>query len=310
MLNQLKSAVLVACLFAVPALAQYTKSAGVNAPMAAPVEVQRQRADGTIYKVMEERSPAKDKYGNADGHTYDLAYDGAFEGQTVVVIDLYGGGYGISFDQPKDALKSKGFSTVRYTAVPTVDELKKSLAKANQFWILASCDNTAHLTTAHQQAIKSFFDAGHGVYIWGDNDPCNADADKLASLLVDARVQGDLPGDQVVGMSKGDGKPGVARGHLLTTGMEFVYEGVTVATVKPAGAMTPIIWGSAGNLVTAAYEHDGKRLIVDGGYTRLSNKWDTAGTGRYIRNAASWLANAERFKDVVASTAATTAAKK
>jgi hypothetical protein len=69
--------------------------------------------------------------------------------------------------------------------------------------------------------------------------------------------------------------------------------------VKPAGAMTPIIWGSAGNLVAAAFEHDGRRLLVDGGFTRLYGKWDTAGTGRYIVNAAAWLANYERFGDSV-----------
>ena len=66
--------------------------------------------------------------------------------------------------------------------------------------------------------------------------------------------------------------------------------------------MTPIVYGSAGNLVTAAYERDHKRLIVDGGYTRLSNRWDTAGTGRYVKNAAAWLANYERFGNQVVAT--------
>ena len=42
-----------------------------------------------------------------------------------------------------------------------------------------------------------------------------------------------------------------------------------------------------------------KRLIFDGGFTRLYCNWDTAGTGRYVKNAAAWLANVERFgKDV------------
>jgi hypothetical protein len=151
--------------------------------------------------------------------------------------------------------------------------------------------------------IKAFFDEGRGVYLWGDNDPCNADADRLAQILVDARVQGDLPGDQTVMISSGAGKPGIVKDHLLSTGVENVYEGVTVATVKPAGsAMTPVIWGSAGNLVAAAYETRNKRLIIDGGFTRLSYKWDSAGTGRYIRNAAAWLANYERFGDQVLST--------
>ena len=43
----------------------------------------------------------------------------------------------------------------------------------------------------------------------------------------------------------------------------------------------------------------GKRAILDGGFTRLYYKWDTAGTGRYVKNAASWLVNAEKFGDAV-----------
>jgi hypothetical protein len=112
-------------------------------------------------------------------------------------------------------------------------------------------------------------------------------------------VKGNIPGDVTVGLSSGPGKPGVVKDHLLSTGVETVYEGVTIATVRPAGAMTPVIYGSAGNLVAAAFEKNGKRLLVDGGYTRLAYKWDSAGTGRYIRNAAAWLANYEKFGNAV-----------
>ena len=65
--------------------------------------------------------------------------------------------------------------------------------------------------------------------------------------------------------------------------------------------LTPLIYGSANNLVAAFYDRDGKRLIFDGGFTRLYNKWDTAGTGRYVKNAAAWLANVERFPTTHAS---------
>jgi hypothetical protein len=188
---------------------------------------------------------------------------------------------------------------VRYQDVPPIAEFKQALEKSNQFWIIASCDDSVHLSKEHQLAVKKFFDAGHGVYLWGDNDPCNADADSLASMLIDARVKGNLYGDQVVARSDGAGKPGVVREHLLSTGVENIYEGITVATVKPVGALTPVIYGSAGNLVTAAFEANKKRLIIDGGFTRLSNKWDSAGTGRYVMNAAAWLANYERFGDAV-----------
>ncbi len=285
---------LVACL-TLPAFAQYNPSAGHNAPAAESVRVEKRQRDGTVRYEVEQREAPRDAHGNAAGSSYDLAVDGAFDGQTVLVVDLYRQDFG----QAAAALKKKGFSVVRYQQVPSLAELEAGLAKANQFWILASCENRVHLPKTHQLAVKRFFEAGHGVYLWGDNDPCNADADALATMLIDARVQGDLPGDRAVGISRKAGQPGVVRDHLLSTGVEQVYEGVTVATVKPAGAMTPVIYGSAGNLVTAAYEANGRRLIVDGGYTRLSYKWDTAGTGRYVMNAAAWLANYERFGDGV-----------
>jgi hypothetical protein len=63
--------------------------------------------------------------------------------------------------------------------------------------------------------------------------------------------------------------------------------------------LTPLLVGSQKHVVAAFFDKDGKRAIVDGGFTRLYVEWDTAGTGRYVKNAAAWLANAERFGDAV-----------
>jgi len=308
-------------LWASTAAAQYTKQAGKSAVEAEPApapttsrsDLDSKREDkvrggtggGTGGRADAPQKPAqiaRDSYGNAQGASYDLAVDGAFDGQTIVIVDYYSFQYSQDFSGPKNAVKEKGFSMLRYNQAPPVQEFARLLEKANQFWLISSCDNTVHLTTEHQKLIKAFFEEGRGVYLWGDNDPCNADADAMAKMLVDARVTGDLPGDQTVKISSGSGKPGMVKNHLLSTGVETVYEGVTVATVKPAGVMTPVIWGSAGNLVAAAYEKNGRRLIVDGGFTRLSYKWDTAGTGRYIKNAAAWLANWEKFGNQVLAT--------
>jgi hypothetical protein len=287
------------CLVSAVSFAQYNSLAGQNAPAAAePKRVERRGPNGDVKVEYVKEELKRDGYGNASGSQYDLAVDGAFTGQTVLLVDLYRQ----DFSRAAAALKQKGFSVVRYSDVPPLAEFKAGLAKSNQFWIIASCDDAVHLSKAHQQAVKAFFDAGHGVYLWGDNDPCNADADSLATMLIDARVKGDVPGDQTVGRSMAEGKPGVVSNHLLSTGVENVYEGITVATVKPAGATTPVIYGSAGNLIAAAFESNGKRLLVDGGFTRLSYKWDSAGTGRYVMNAAAWLANYERFgNEVVAA---------
>jgi len=164
--------------------------------------------------------------------------------------------------------------------------------------------------------------------VWGDNDPYYGDANRLAGALVPGlRMEGNLGGNQVVGIAEGkDAKSGLRKGHLITTGLEHLYEGITIATIQfspghgknaalydgsgPGGlasrrprlpeGFTPLLYGSAGNLVSVAFEKDGKRLVMDGGFTRLAVNWDDAGTARYVKNAASWLVHAERFHDTVA----------
>jgi hypothetical protein len=108
-------------------------------------------------------------------------------------------------------------------------------------------------------------------------------------------MEGDLPGEQVVNLRLGARNVGITPNHLITTGLEWLYEGHTVATVHPSTGMQPLLYGSAGNLVASYYDRDGRRAILDGGFTRLYMQWDTAGTARYVKNAAAWLANAERF---------------
>lgn len=282
---------LFAVLLAGAAHAQYSPYAGTNAPMVREKQTTRDPKTGDLREQVVERKAPRDSYGNAQGHGFDLAVDGAFNGQTIVVLQQYD----FSFEAARAALKEKGFSVYRFSGTPSVKALEDALAKANQFWIISG--DQPQLTDAHLAAIRRFFEAGHGVYIWGDNQPYYADANRVGSALLDVTMEGDIPGDQVVGLQKTgpQKKAGLLRGHLLTTGLEYVYEGITIATIQPNEVLTPLIYGSADNLVAGFYDRAGKRAIFDGGFTRLYNKWDTAGTARYVKNAAAWLANAERF---------------
>ncbi len=280
---------LVVLCFARAALAQYTPAAGSNVPMET-VDVEVRAQDGTITHKQERRPAKADGYGNAAGNQNDLAIDGAFSGQTVAVIQLYD----FDFEATRAALAEKGFSVYRWSGrAPSPKELEEALAKSSQLWLISG--DRQHLTPGHVAVIKKFFRAGHGVYIWGDNQPYYADANVLAEALLGTRMLGDLHGDQVVTLMKEPGKRGLLRRHLLTTGLEFLYEGITIATIQPSKNLTPLLYGSADNLVAAFHDRDGRRAILDGGFTRLYNKWDTAGTARYVKNAAAWLANAERF---------------
>ncbi|RKG59528.1 hypothetical protein D7X30_10755 [Corallococcus sp. AB011P] len=278
-----------------PALAQYNQVAGENAPMESVRRVVT-RNDGSQEVRESVRPAARDGFGNAKGNQNDLAVDGAFEGQTVAVLQFYTQGF--DFSLAKAALKEKGFSVYRWSnSAPDPKELRKALQKASQLWIIS--DETQHLTPEHVKVIKEFFDAGHGVYIWGDNAPYYADANVVGQALLGTGMEGNLIGDQTVGLRKDGEGPGLLRRHLLTTGLEYLYEGITIATIQPSPRLTPLLHGSAGNLVAAFYDNGGKRAIFDGGFTRLYNKWDTAGTARYVKNAAAWLTNVERFGDAV-----------
>jgi hypothetical protein len=281
-------AILTAILFPLGLLAQapvYNKCAKENAVY----ELRKDDLSGSTVKVKVDA----DQHGNAQGSQYDLAVDGAFEGQTVAVLQFYTG-EGFDFELPKAALKQKGFSVYRWiNSPPSPQELDEKLKKACELWIIST--NVQLLTVEHLKVIKKFFDSGKGVYIWGDNDPYYADANAVAKYLFDVEMLGNLPGNEVVGLNNKGKNIGLKPKHLITTGLEYVFEGITIATIQENKLLEPIIYGHEGNLVTAVYDHDGKRAILDGGFTRLYCSWDNAGTGRYVKNAAAWLVNYERF---------------
>ena len=278
------------------AAAQFNPSRGANV-IQEEVEVSTKDSQGRIHKRKEMRKVEGDKYGNAVGNQYDLAIDGAFEGQTIAVLHFYTM-ENFDFSLPKAALKEKGFSVYRWVnTAPTPQELRKGLDKACQLWIIS--DASRHLNDKHLKVIKDFFDSGRGIYIWGDNEPYYSDANAVAKVLFNGEMLGNLPGAKTVTVRKGDKKVGLMPNHDITTGLEYLYEGITIATLQPNDALHPLLYGSAGNLVTAVYDHQGKRAILDGGFTRLYINWDTAGTARYVKNSAAWLVNYERFGDDV-----------
>ena len=297
-LSAIALSVLSLVLSAGAARAQYTPAAAKSAPTVTR-DISEKDAQGNVHHRKMEVAAPTDGWGNAAGNQNDLAIDGAFEGQTVVVLHLYTG-EGFDFSLPKAALREKGFSVFRYlNQPPSAPELKKSLDKACQLWIISGASPL--LTPAHIKIIKEFFDSGRGVYIWGDNEPYYADANQVAEALLGTTMLGNVPGDQTVGLEKTVNGPGILPNHLLTTGLAHIYEGVTIATIQPSQDLKPLIHGSAGNLVAAYYDKGGKRAILDGGFTRLFLKWDTAGTARYVKNAAAWLTNFERFGQAVVS---------
>lgn len=267
----------------------------------------RRRNPPRAYTPNAGKRPAKDvvrdEHGNAAGAEYDLAHDGAFTGKKIAVLQMYNGEdepAGIEpfdFAAPTAALQEKGFKVKRWTEMPSATELRRVLRTSSQLWVISG-RHPSRLTEDHHLAIASFFDSGHGLYLWGDNEPFVVEANEIGERMFGARLEGNYEADQHLAPegAKHLPNPGIQR-HLVTTGLERLYEGVTTSTIvqRPFSfAIQPLLRGSDGALVAGVHESGG-RAIMDGGYTRLFLKWDTAGTSRYVKNAAAWLANAERF---------------
>lgn len=255
----------------------------------------------------------KDRYGNPQGSQYDLAQDGSFTGYKVIVLNLCNE---CDFTEPRKALMKKGFEVIEHKKLPNAWALKSVLSDhKSQLWIVSH--KIAYMTPAHIEIIKKYFISGHGVYIWGDNDPYYADANQLLESIFGLRMHGDSRGDKVLGIQQKTGMPGIIPNHPITTGIMNFYEGITIAEVETKPSTTqplqllfnisggtvpgrnqklePLIYGSNRLVVAAYFDSDNKRAIVDGGFTRLYYKWDSAGTDRYVVNAAAWLANIEYF---------------
>ncbi len=301
----MKKTIILTALFLFTAVfgthAQYNSCAGKSEVYETTTKEIRNEETGRVETVVvQEKVKNTDTYGNPAGSQYDLAVDGAFKGQTVVVLQLCSVS-SYNFDLPKAALAEKGFSTYQFkNTAPSPKDLEEALSKACQLWVIS--DRVQHLNDKHAEIIKHFFDSGKGVYLWGDNDPYHADADFLARKLIGVDMSGTFIGDKNVGFKTDSTNSGMQADHLITTGLEFVYEGITIAKINdPQQVTTPLIWSTDGNVVTAIYENQGQRLILDGGYTRLKYSWNNAGTGRYVKNAAAWLVNYERFGEAVVS---------
>jgi len=235
----------------------------------------------------------RDKFGNLLGSQFDLVDDSVFAGLTIAVLHLYTS-EGFDFQLPSEALKQKGFTIKRWTTTPPVKELKDILKGSCQLWVISG--RSSSLDATHRKIICEFWNEGRGLYLWGDNDPYYADVNDLASALFGATLTGNIMGDQVVKHSTGNGKPGIVRSHPVCTGLDFLYEGISISSVEDVKKeLEPVVYGSSGKIVVAAYNKDKRRALLDGGFTRLYYKWDTAGTARYVKNAAAWLVPKDEF---------------
>ena len=235
----------------------------------------------------------RDQFGNPQGAQYDLAVDGGFKGYKILILNLC---EVASMGKAIQSMEKKGFTVELVQGkIPNASDLQKRLADKCQLWIVSQAD--LQFTDNHYKVINTFFNEGHGVYVWGDNDPLNTNANFIIQKMFSTTMGGNYYARKVLSIQKAPGEPGIIEDHLISTGIVSFFEGDTIANINIKSGLKPLIYSSDKNVVTAFYDCDGKRALIDGAFTRL---WDqdwgqSAGTERYIVNAASWLANLEKF---------------
>eukprot|EP00339_Tiarina_fusa_P000751 CAMPEP_0117024848 /NCGR_PEP_ID=MMETSP0472-20121206/18415_1 /TAXON_ID=693140 ORGANISM="Tiarina fusus, Strain LIS" /NCGR_SAMPLE_ID=MMETSP0472 /ASSEMBLY_ACC=CAM_ASM_000603 /LENGTH=941 /DNA_ID=CAMNT_0004731401 /DNA_START=19 /DNA_END=2844 /DNA_ORIENTATION=- len=239
-----------------------------------------------------------DKFGNPLGTEYDLGVDGAFNEMEIIVFNICS----INNTHASKAFAQKGFKYQWHNRFPPAKEMKSMLEREQvcQVWVISGGAQT--ISVEQVEIIRDFHKSGRSLYIWGDNLPLYVDANIILTALFGSELEmfGDVLGDHVVHLTSGDGEGKTDNkgfiSHMITTGMQHLYEGITVASFDEKAIRTkgfsPLMWGSAGNLITIYREADeeGGAVMCDGAFTRLFYKVDDAGTIRYIINAACWLA--------------------
>ena len=253
----------------------------------------------------------QDKYGNPQGSQYDLAKDDGFRGYRIVILAINKCYTKSIMSGPIDVLERKGFSVKHillgdrpyFDHANRVDDqaLSGILDSKTQLWILT--DSVSRLGEDSLRVVENFYQSGGGLYLWGDNDPLHVDADIIGKRLFGITMQGDYYGCQTLGIKQENTKGGIIPGHPISTGIVRFFEGDSVAAVQTNQQVIPLVYSSDGNVVTAYVDSNGRRCLIDGAYTRLycssfDNRWDSAGTGRFVANCAAWLANADRQTEV------------
>jgi len=285
-------------------------------------------------------------------------FDSAYESKVITVIQLYWTDE-FDFEEARKVLKGEGYAIKGWkTEAPPIDDFEEALKLSNQLWIIS--DNTRKLEPGHIELIKEFFEAGHGVYLIGDNSDYYADVNFIGNVLVNATLYGEYSGEQLItfptdtskisknssntnknninnnnkynsnnknninnnnknninnknGNSQNINKTNIAQTakkgklmkHDITDGLTHLYEGITVSGLSSKSAkLNPVVYGSDNEILISTYEENDRRLILDGGFTRLYNSWD-AQTSKYIQNVVKWLANTPRFESQTTVTVTT-----
>ena len=266
-----------------------------------------------------------DKFGNPVG-ARGLAADGAFRGKQLL---LWGGDSGpqpifVPSNPLLAMLKRKGFEV----QIQQGEFDPAWLRQADQLWLF--CGPSSRLTPDDVGAIETFVKEGKGLYLVADNAPYTAEANAIGRQLFGVSVEGDYAGTKTIAVRQASNRdasdggnrktgsnplkktskadivdklPGLGatiqnsqvshfvQDHALLTGINFIYEGITISHLTPNDQLETVLVASDGQILASVAKDKRRRVIMDCGYTRYFPEYidETAGTLRYAENVAAFL---------------------
>eukprot|EP00037_Helgoeca_nana_P028100 m.327697 g.327697 ORF g.327697 m.327697 type:complete len:2219 (-) comp27683_c0_seq15:207-6863(-) len=237
----------------------------------------------------------RDSHNNLVGSEHDLGKDGAYEGLTIVVLQLYSGAE-LTFAEPQTALEKKGFTVNRVVGkAPPPAELDTMLSEANQLWVISAA--TLSMTDPQHAVIIEHWRKGMSMYIFGDNEPYFEDANRILKSAGLPQMSGNFPAQQMLSEWNGiEGAPGgFTRGHF-THGITTLNEGSTIAEFDKdeveAAECEVVMRNSQGNFSVTYKPPVGRNgaVISDGAFTKLFPDLWREGSPRFVSNCACLLA--------------------
>jgi hypothetical protein len=161
------------------------------------------------------------------------------------------------------------------------------------------------------RAIVDFVKAGKGLCLLSDDEPFTVEANELAKRLFGSGVSGNYIADRVAhvrdhGLTAADvkkfGGQFEVEHHALLTGVNFLFEGITVSHVAKSEKLDAALKASDGKTLIAVSNVPGQRVVIDCGFTRychgpeprVSYIQKTPGTVRLGQNIAAYLAGKDK----------------
>ena len=237
-----------------------------------------------------------DRHGNPAGAEHDLVADGALRSERILIV-TFTAKTELDDSPLPSALSAKGCEVERTRApLPPLAAWKEQLTRATQLWLFASKE-PGLLPAGYLNAIVERWKAGHlALYIAGDNEPYIVEANALLKKIApDAMLAGNDPGGAELHSTEGGAESvGFDAKSPLFHGINHIFEGSTVSSLRGAGFTSACTHTGGGTLLGTIDKPGCSRVVLDCGFTRwLAHYWDNAGAPRLAVNIAGWLASAK-----------------